>query len=415
MDFWGEARLDPSIEISAAIPQSTEPFSDVLLTGATGFLGIALLQVLLHRTTARIHCLVRGRDDVQAQARLMAALGRFPMFEPTLDWQERIIPIPGDLSKPRFGLSELDFDILANTVDLILHNGAQVNFMYPYSALRGVNVNGTQEIIRLASRSRPIPVHYISTLSVGAVSQFQGMTRVYEDDPITNPADMCMGYIESKWVSEQILFEAHRQGLPMTIYRPKDISGHSQTGLWKTRDLFTPCIFHAIADLAMAPTNFFCVDMIPVDYASELIVHIASTQASVGKTYHLTNLCSGGISQVIKRLGAIGYPIERCEYSDWCERLIHYVRESPQVPIAPYMPLFIEKLECGLSVVEMYFEDRLPQFDDQQTQQIAVNTNLVCPSVDDALIDRYLNYFIDCGFFPSPQSTYAQITTAAHR
>ncbi|MEM7065807.1 MAG: amino acid adenylation domain-containing protein [Cyanobacteria bacterium P01_B01_bin.77] len=409
IDFFAEAQLDPSIEISANQAQPIGQFSEVLLTGATGFLGCALLQVLLHRTTARIHCLVRGQDVAQARNRIETALVRFPMFPPTPDWKERIIPVPGDLAKPCFGLSDTDFTILANTIDLILHNGAQVNFMYPYSALRGANVEGTQEIIRLASRGRIAPIHYVSTLSVGAVAQFQGAKRVYEDAPITNPADICMGYTESKWVSEQILFEAHRQGLPVTIHRPKDISGHSQTGVWKTRELITPCIFHAMADLGMAPKNFFCVDMIPVDYASELIVHIAFTQEAVGQTYHLTNLCAGGISQVIERLATLGYPIERCEYSDWCKRLTHYIRKYPDVPIAPYMPLFIEKLECGLSVVEMYFEDRLPQFDDRQTQQIIESINLVCPSVDDILIDRYLNYFIDCGFFPSPHSTYAQI------
>ncbi|MBT9315784.1 non-ribosomal peptide synthetase [Leptothoe spongobia] len=409
VDFFAEAQLDPSIEISAASSQQVGGFSEVLLTGATGFLGIALLQVLLHRTTAQIHCLVRGDDVAQARARIEKALARFPMFSPESDWQDRIIPIPGDLSKPRFGLSEAGFNTLANTIDLILHNGAQVNFMYPYSALRGANVDGTQEIIRLASHGCTTPVHYVSTLSVGAVSQFHGAKRVYENDPITNPEDICMGYTESKWVSEQILFAAQQQGLPVTIYRPKDISGHSQTGRWKTHDLITPCIFHAIVDLGIAPKNFFCVDMLPVDYASELIVHIASTQAATGQTYHLTNLCAGGMSQVIERLRVIGYPIERCEYDDWCEKLTRYVIDCPDVPIAPFVPLFVEKLDCGLSVVEMYFEDRLPQFDDRYTQKALAGSNLVCPPVDNALLDRHLKYFVDCGFFPSPQNTYTQI------
>lgn len=410
VDFSAEARLDSTIRMKPVT--ETNRFASILLTGATGFLGAALLHTLLRRTTARIYCLVRGRNPADARARLLGALAEVPALpgEPVQpDWQRRIVAIPGDLARPRFGLSERDFATLAGAVDLVLHNGAQVNFMYPYAALRAANVDGTREIIRLASRGQPTPVHYISTLSVAAGEQFRGARRVHEDDPITDPGLLHMGYLESKWVSEQLLLQASERGLPVSIYRPKDISGHTRTGQWQTRGSFLPCVFHTLADLGWAPEPFFCIDMTPVDHASEVIVHIALNRQPSGQIYHLTNFATGGAGQLVERIRAAGYPIERCAYDEWCERLTRYVMERPDAPVGPFAPLFVEQLERGMTVVQMYFEDRLPRFDDRRVQQALEGSGLACPPVDDALIDLYLARFIEDGFLPPSAKRYAAL------
>ncbi|MCG8418554.1 MAG: amino acid adenylation domain-containing protein [Proteobacteria bacterium] len=414
VDFFAEAQLDPSIEIASATAHEAGQFSDVLLTGATGFLGAGLLQTLLRRTAARIHCLVRARDLARAWARLDKAMDEFPLSTPDPSWKDRIIPIPGDLSQPLLGLSRPEFDAVAGSVDLILHNGARVNFVYPYSALRDVNVGGTEEIIRLASLGRATPVHYISTLSVPASLQFQGVTQVGEDDPVTDPTDMYNGYLESKWVSEQMLLAAHRQGLPVSIYRPKDVSGHSATGRWRVRGGFLPSILHAMADLGAAPVNFLCIDMQPVDHVSEAIVHMVSTQEATGTIYHLTNSWADGLERVIQRMGAAGYPIERCAYDDWCERLKRYVIERPDAPISPFAPLYLEQIDRGIAVIETHFAGRLPQFDNRNTRQAMAGAGLPHAPMDDALIDLYIAHFVDSGFFPSPHNTYAKMIVQAH-
>ena len=75
---------------------------EVLLTGATGFLGAHLLSELLAATGARVHCLVRAHDE---NAALSPASGAPPSgSELPVPRGQRVVPVPGDLAQPRLGL-----------------------------------------------------------------------------------------------------------------------------------------------------------------------------------------------------------------------------------------------------------------------------------------------------------------------
>ncbi|CAN0230509.1 unnamed protein product, partial [Discosporangium mesarthrocarpum] len=149
----------------------------VLLTGATGFLGAHLLVSLLKDTPVEVYCLVRAQDENVAWRRLQEVLERFGFREELNDLgaDDRIVIVPGNLSKPLLGLSHSEFQarnlaMLAGEVDAIIHNGAAVNLVLPYRSLKAVNVLGTQEVLRLAVTNtfgtRVKPVHYISSSSV---------------------------------------------------------------------------------------------------------------------------------------------------------------------------------------------------------------------------------------------------------
>src|SRR5262249_49779917 len=134
------------------------------LTGATGFFGAFVLADLLAATPARVECLVRAASEREAQTRLLAAWSRyFPTRALPLD---RVTAVRGDLAETRFGLAEAAFGELARRVDAIYHAGAAVNCLRPYRALRASNVQGTEEVLRLAASERTKPLHHISSLSV---------------------------------------------------------------------------------------------------------------------------------------------------------------------------------------------------------------------------------------------------------
>lgn len=96
---------------------------------------------------------------------------------------DRIVAVPGDLSKPQLGLTASQFDSLAGAIgvyfslqsieaiDVIYHCGAEVNWIKTYSALRHSNVLGTIEIGKLAVQFKPKPIHYISTIGVAEKSE----------------------------------------------------------------------------------------------------------------------------------------------------------------------------------------------------------------------------------------------------
>ena len=159
-----DTHLDPTILFDAPRMSHWLAPRALFLTGATGFLGAYLLDELLRQTDATIYCLVRAADQTQGAQRLQTHLQSYGLWQD--DWAARCIPLCGDLAQPRLGLGEAQFALLGDTIDVIYHNGAWVNALYPYERLRAANVLGTQEVIRLAALGHPKPLHYISTLAI---------------------------------------------------------------------------------------------------------------------------------------------------------------------------------------------------------------------------------------------------------
>src|SRR5262249_47915849 len=149
---------------AAAAPPSLGEPERIFLTGATGYLGAFLLRDLLRQTRAEIFCLVRSATVEEGNSRLRKSLEAHGLWDESLGGRIRVVP--GDLSLPLLGLSRERFDELAAAIDAVFHNGALVNMVPPYQALKAANVLGTGEVLRLACQTKPKPVHYISTVSV---------------------------------------------------------------------------------------------------------------------------------------------------------------------------------------------------------------------------------------------------------
>src|SRR5437870_13257534 len=82
----------------------------VLLTGATGFLGMELLARYLERTERRVYALVRGADDREVALRMESTLRS--LFGARHGYLERVVPVRGDITRPHLGLV-IDRDRLA--------------------------------------------------------------------------------------------------------------------------------------------------------------------------------------------------------------------------------------------------------------------------------------------------------------
>ncbi|HEC83714.1 MAG TPA: amino acid adenylation domain-containing protein, partial [Thioploca sp.] len=260
IDFNAEAVLEPTIQ-----PPSTIPVEGLLLTGATGFLGAYLLYELLAQTTADIYCLVRSPNANEGKKILQNKLESCSLWHESFN--SRIIPIIGNLYQPLLGLSDSLFHLLASQIEAIYHSGAMVNFVYPYSKLKATNVLGTQEILKLASQIKAKPVHFISTLSVFADSG----ARIVRESDIDDIQALDDGYSQSKWVAEKLVMQACDRGLPVCIYRPSRIIGHSQTGISNLNDLFTRGIKGCIQLGLLPPIDEITDNMVPVDYVSRAI------------------------------------------------------------------------------------------------------------------------------------------------
>ncbi|WP_330450257.1 amino acid adenylation domain-containing protein [Streptomyces anulatus] len=331
----------------------------VLLTGATGFLGRHLLDQLLARTDARIHCLVR-----------QGSIDRLPVTD-------RVIPVPGDLSAPGLGLSPKDHDTLT-TVDAIYHNAAVPHFAAPYRALKAAHVDATAAILRLAGDSGA-PLHLVSTLGVFLGDAHDGRV-VTEADAPTDPSGLTSGYDLSKWVADAMAVAARGHGLPVSVHRIAAIVGDTATGAADPRSAFSRWLTGCVVAGAV-PDTAEVLDMVPVDTVAAAIVALSQAPELLGRDHHYHG--DGGLTRaaLAAALTAAGHPVEVVPYHRWRERML-------ADPAGPFAPL-------AFSLPERPRPH--PRFDCSRTWAAAAGAGVGFPPADERMLRRHLDFLTGAG------------------
>lgn len=230
--------------LPTAFPQRTEPLltsePTVFLTGATGFLGAYILRDLLTRQSppAKVVTLVRSKSEDQALDRIRGTCRAYGFWNES--WTSKIQSVCGNLGEARFGLSQASWDDLASRVDAVIHNGALVHWVYPYSTLKPANVLGTIDALKLCGSGKPKQFAFVSSTSAldndyyvekSERAMASSGTGISEDDDLEGSSvGLGTGYGQSKWAGEYLVREAGRRGLKGTIVRPGYVLGDSNSG-----------------------------------------------------------------------------------------------------------------------------------------------------------------------------------------
>ena len=226
---------------------------DVLLTGATGFLGMELLARLLQDGDRRVWALVRARCDANANERMRAILASLvPDPEAVL---HRVVAVAADLTQPGLGLDPRRREQIADGVDEVIHSAASVSFSLPLEEAREVNVEGTSRVLELAehcaARGGLRRFAHVSTAYVAG--DRRGFRNTYE---------------QSKWEAERVVRE-HGSRLPVQIFRPSIVVGHHLSGWTASFNvIYAPLRAYAAGALRAVPGRRSA----PVDILS--LIHI---------------------------------------------------------------------------------------------------------------------------------------------
>jgi long-chain acyl-CoA synthetase len=261
---------------------------EILLTGATGFVGAELLVRLLARGDARITCLVRGESDEAAAARGVEALGSALRRAPHTSELRRITWLPGDIERPDLGVRPERLDGLAARIGEIFHCAASTKFDLPLGEAERINVDGTREVLAFARRAMASGhfhrLHHVSTAY--AAGRRRGRVLAGDLPPDRTPC-FRNTYERTKARAERLL-RAH-DDVPVTIYRPSIIVGDSRDGVTRSWNvLYYPMRLIASGRLPIAPSGGRALlDCVPVDFVADGIVALAARDDTNGATLHL--------------------------------------------------------------------------------------------------------------------------------
>ncbi len=304
----------------------------------------------------------------------------------------RIHPVIGDFSLPRLGLDDREYKRLACEVDVIYHNGALVNFVFPYHAHKQANVGGTLEILKLASEARIKPVHFVSTLAVFLTGKNGNGKVWYEDTDLNEIGVPYGGYAQSKWVAEKMMRLAGELGIPASTYRPGPIAGHSQSGVWNEDDMIASMV-KACVTLGAVPDLSIMLDVVPVDYVSKAIVHLSQKRESLGQAFNLSTSRQVNFTELVDLIDGLGYPLSRIPFDDWKADLFDLALRDPEGGWQVFLPLINE---IDMDVVSM------PRFDQRNTRAGLRETEIDNPALGSEMLKNYFNFFVESGYLNPP-------------
>jgi thioester reductase-like protein len=268
--------------------------------------------------------------------------------------------------------------------------------------LKAANVEGTREILQLAITERVKPVHYISTLSVFPHKGETIREYVSEDAALDDyHSYISGGYAQSKWVAEKLVTTARERGLPVVIYRPGRITGHSQTGAWRTSDMLYQMLAGCI-QLGMSPllAENETLEMVPVDYVSQAIVALSRQANAQGQAFHLTQPTLTRVNQMLEWVKTCGYSLEMVEHRTWLAALAHARTSGQKNILAPLLELLPEPGPLTSADTE----PPLVIAEARQTLAALAGSGLSCPPVDIRLLNAYLRSMVKDGTIEPPHS-----------
>lgn len=378
---------------------------NILLTGATGFLGAYLLhEAMMRKSPNHVYAHVRAKSQQDGLARIKQTCTAYGLWQ---DWwvSEGILEIVvGDLEKPKLGMTEADYNRVAENADLIIHNGARVHWLMPYENLKAANVQSTVEAIQLCSQGRAKRLAFISSTSAldsdAFIEQSEAGTPISESDNLESSRQgLGTGYGQSKWVSEHVIREACKRGLDAVILRSGYVMGDAKSGVSNLDD-FLVRMLKGCVQIGSRPDVSNTINMVPVPHVAKLVLGM-SLRGKGGSTAHVEAHPRLTMNQYLATLEQYGYSVPQESYDTWRKKVEAYVEAGDEKEELALLGLY------HMVTSNLPEASKAPMLEDQNAQaaleadkELAVGSGP--PGVTAEAVGSYLAFLVARGFMQKP-------------
>lgn len=266
--------------IDAFIDGERQTVGNVLLTGATGFLGVHVLNHLIEHTDAVISCVVRASEHFNAASRVRTLL--FYYFGDTYEhlWNKRINIITGDLTESAT-LAALDDKV----IDTVINCAASVKHFAPGNEIEHANVDTVRNIAEWCIAHNRRLVH-VSTVSVaGDAEASVAAEKMLTEQSLDLGQGLSNQYVKSKYDAEKIILKGVQDGkLNAKIMRVGNISPRESDGEFQANFQSNAFMGQLRAYLSLGCIPYSHLDssceFTPVDQLADSILELAATPAA---------------------------------------------------------------------------------------------------------------------------------------
>ena len=309
---------------------------NILLTGATGYLGIHILANFLDNDSDMVYCLIRGKDKADSTKRMQELLNFY--FGDKYDDMYRIEVICADLQKDKFGLTDAEYKNLLGKADTVINCAASVKHYGSYKYFYEANVETTKRLIDFCKESDARLIH-TSTLSVSGDSfgdNFDGYisetekhfyeSSLYIEQPLDNV------YSRSKFEAEKAVLDAMTDGLQANIMRMGNLTNRYNDGVFQKNyesNAFAKRV-KSMLELGMIPDylmDIYC-EFTPVDEAANAVMTIVRHFSTEQTVFHINSIKVVCLDKLEEYFNSLGYDVRVVDGKTFTDALLQTANQA---------------------------------------------------------------------------------------
>ncbi len=349
------------------------------VTGATGFIGKRLVKALLARRGATVHFLLRKESEAKA-AELMDYWGLAGTA------RARAVPVFGDLTAKRLGVSAEDVKRLKGQVDHAYHLAAVYDLSADEESQVQVNVEGTRNAVEFCKAIEAGHLHHVS--SIAAAGLYEG---VFREDMFDEAENLDHPYFMTKHESEKIVRKESK--VPWTVYRPAMVVGDSTTGEMDKID--GPYYFFKLIQrmrqilppwMPSIGLEGGRINIVPVDYVVAALDHISHAKAELNKRcFHLVDPDGYRVGDVLDVFSRAAHAPKMNLFVN--AALLGFIPRSVKKGMMALAPVRRVRnavmKDLGLPEDIFTFVNYPTRFDSREAQALLKGSGIACPNLRD--------------------------------
>ena len=358
---------------------------DVLLTGATGYLGIHILRQLIDSDAGNIYCLVRGKTKEKAESRLRTLL--FYYFSNAYKelFGSRIHIVLGDVTE--------DFDPTLK-VDTVFNCAAIVKHFSEGTEIEDVNIGGARRCVDFCIKTGAKLVH-ISTASTRGLWAGEAGSDVFTEQRLYMGQYLGNKYIFSKYMAERLILEAvASHGLCAKIMRVGNLAARSTDGEFQanfsTNSFMGRIKVYNMLGCCPYGMRNKRVEFSPINEVSHAIVLLATTPKPCC-VFHPFNIHTQFLGDVLAGLSTVGNGIRFVEQEEF-DSAMDLAKNDPQKARQMASLLAYQDMAHGMKTTDV-------ARDNEYTTQVLYRLGFAWSPTSWDYVERMLTALGGFGFF----------------
>ena len=367
-----------------------DSLGNVLLTGATGFLGIHVLRELLENETGDIYCFIRANKVLSGAERLKSLLFYYFSNEFAEIFDKRLHIIEGDITNFE------DFEkLIPEKIDTIINCAANVKHFSSGTDIEDINLGGVVNGLKFAKIKNAKYVQ-VSTYSIAgeSIDNYPPVDVKFTEQDLFIGQTVNNQYLNSKFLAERaVLEEAVRNDLDVKIMRVGNLMARSSDSEFQINFESNGFInrLKAFVTIGKMPFSMLMnnVEFSPIDTTAKAIIELSKTpkNCTVFHPYDYHSISFGDIINIIKPLGLEINPAEDEDYENALDNVL--ADKTKQEGVSGLIT------SIGSGKVKKIW---LP-VDNTYTVQVLYRLGVKWPFISPEYIYNFVKYLVELDFF----------------